>query len=269
MHLVVGDIHGCYKAFKKILKKSKFKPAKDQLWLTGDLVNRGPNSADVVRLVMDLGENANVVLGNHDLHLLAIAAGVSRPKRNDNSHKLLETADAPQMIEWLATRPLALYNQKHNFLLVHACVHKDWSTADTLDRAAEIENILKSDKRIDYLNNMYGSTPNNWDDKLKGWDRLRIMTNILTRARFCHRNGSLDLTQKGPPGSQTADLLPWFDVPGRNSANELIIFGHWSALGFTHSNNTLCLDSGYLWGGQLTALKLKKNKATIIQIDND
>ena len=269
MHLVVGDIHGCYKAFKKILKKSKFKPHKDQLWLTGDLVNRGPRSADVVRLAMELGDCVNVVLGNHDLHLLAIAAGVSQPKRNDNSHHLLEAADSHEMVEWLATRPMALYNPVHDFLLVHACVHKYWSTTDTLAHASEVENLLKSDKRGDFLKHMYGSKPANWDDDLQGWDRLRVITNTLTRARFCRNDGSLDLTQKGPPGSQPENLFSWFDVPGRKSANQLILFGHWSALGFAHNNNTLCLDSGFLWGGQLTALKLKKKKATIIQIDND
>ena len=269
MHLVVGDIHGCHKAFKKILKKSKFREARDQLWLTGDLVNRGPNSADVVRHVMDLGDRAHVVLGNHDLNLLAIAAGVASPKRNDNSHELLRAADSDRMIEWLATRPLAKFNPHHEFLLVHACVHKDWSTGDTLSHAREIEDVLKSDKRTGYLKNMFGGTPANWNDNLLGWDRLRVITNILTRARFCHSNGALDLSQKGPPGSQPGGLVPWYDVPNRRIVNTLVIFGHWSALGFSHNHNTLCLDSGYLWGGQLTALKLKKKKATIIQIDND
>ena len=269
MHLVVGDIHGCYKAFRKILKKSKFKASRDQLWLTGDLVNRGPKSADVVRHVMDLGDRANVVLGNHDLHLLAIAAGVSKPKRNDNSHQLLDACDSQQMIDWLTNRPMALFNKKHDFLLVHACAHKNWSTADTLKYAREIETVLKSDKRVEFLKHMFGATPANWDKTLKGWDRLRIITNVLTRARFCYSDGSLDLTQKGPPGSQPEQLYPWFDVPGRKNANQLVIFGHWSALGLSHNNNTLCIDSGYLWGGQLTALKLKKKKTTIIQIEND
>jgi len=269
MHLVIGDIHGCYGAFRKILKKSNFKPARDQLWLTGDLVNRGPNSADVVRHVMDLGDAANVVLGNHDLHLLAIAAGVSRPKRKDNSHLLLEEADSAQMIDWLASRPMALVNEKHDFLLIHACAHKNWSVIDTLAHASEIENMLQSDECTEFLKHMYGRKPANWEDNLKGWDRLRVITNILTRARFCYRDGSLDLTQKGPPGSQPQDLLPWFDVPNRKLENMLIMFGHWSALGFRYNNNTLCLDSGYLWGGQLTAVKLKKKKYNIIQIDHD
>ena len=269
MHLVVGDIHGCYKAFRKLLKKSKFKPARDKLWLTGDLVNRGPKSANVVRYVMDLGDRATVVLGNHDLHLLAIAAGVSKPKRNDNSHLLLDLADAPQMIDWLAARPMAVFNKRHDFLLVHASVHKNWSTADTLSHAGEIEVMLRSSKCSKFLSHMYGSTPENWNDNLTGWNRLRAITNILTRTRFCHLDGSLDLTQKGPPGSQPKELYPWYAVPGRKVANQLVVFGHWSALGFAYNNNTLCLDSGYLWGGQLTALKLKKKKATIIQIEND
>ena len=269
MHLVVGDIHGCYGAFLKILKESKFKPAKDKLWLTGDLVNRGPKSADVVRHVMDLGDSANVVLGNHDLHLLAVAAGVSSPKRKDNSHRLLKTADSDQMIEWLAGRPMALFNKKHDFLLVHASVHKNWSMRDTLAHASEIENMLQGEKRVDFLKHMYGKKPVNWDENLKGWDRLRVITNILTRARFCHCDGSLDLIQKGPPGSQSQGLYPWFNITGRKNKNQLIIFGHWSALGFTHNNNTLCLDSGYLWGGQLTAVKLTRKKSSIIQIEHD
>ncbi len=269
MHLVIGDIHGCYRAFKNILKESKFRPARDQLWLTGDLVNRGPNSADVVRHVMDLGDSAKVVLGNHDLHLLAVAAGVSKPKRKDNSHLLLENADSGRLIEWLASRPLALFNRKHNFLLVHASIHKNWSTDDTLRYAGEIEKILNSDSRIDYLKNMYGSRPANWNDNLKGWDRLRVITNLLTRARFCRLDGSLNLKYKGPPGSQAEDLFPWYDIPGRKNASQLIVFGHWSALGYSYNNNTLCLDSGYLWGGRLTALKLKKNKSRIIQIEHD
>lgn len=269
MHLVIGDIHGCYDAFVKILKASKFKSASDQLWLTGDLVNRGPRSADVVRHVMDLGDAANIVLGNHDLHLLAIAAGVSKPKRKDNSHLLLKEADSQQMIEWLACRPMAIFNKKYDFLLVHASVHKNWSVTDTLAYAGEVENMLRSDKSAEFLKNMYGRKPANWNDSLKGWERLRVITNILTRARFCYPDGSLDFDQKGPPGSQTEGLFPWFDVADRINENQLIFFGHWSALGFRFNNNTLCLDSGYLWGGQLSAVKLKKRKYTIVQIGHD
>lgn len=269
MQLVIGDIHGCYQSFRKILKKSKFKEAKDQLWLTGDLVNRGPESADVIRHLMDLGDRVHTVLGNHDLHLLAIAAGAASPKRKDNSHQLLDAADSDRMIEWLASQPLAIFNSKHKFLLVHASVHKDWSSEETLSYAREIETVLSSDNRMAYLKNMYGHTPANWDDCLTGWDRLRVITNVLTRARFCGGDGSLDLTYKGPPGSQPDELMPWYDVPGRRSADTLVIFGHWSALGLAHHNNALCLDTGYLWGGQLTALKLKNKKAAFIQIDND
>ncbi len=266
MDLVVGDIHGCYKAFKRLLNKSKFRPAKDRLWLTGDLVNRGPKSADVVRHVMDLGDRANVVLGNHDLHLLAVAAGVAGPKRNDNSHLLLDEPDADNMIEWLTKRPLALFNKRHDFLLVHASVHKNWTTENTLIYAAEIERCLQGPDQINYLKNMYGSKPANWSDKLKNWPRKRLITNVLTRARFCKKNGALDLTQKGPPGSQSKSLYPWYDLPNRKTANQLIFFGHWSALGFRQSNNAICMDSGYLWGGKLTAFKLKKKKVKIIQV---
>ena len=269
MDLVVGDIHGCYEAFKRLLKKSKFRPEKDRLWLTGDLINRGPKSAEVVRYVMDLGERANVVLGNHDLHLLAVAAGVCQPKRNDNSHLMLDEPDADEMVEWLASRPLALFNEKHGFLLVHASVHKHWSTADTLAYAGEIQSCLQGETRRDYLKNMYGSKPANWSDELKSWQRERVITNILTRARFCKKNGALDLMQKGPPGSQPKTLYPWFDLANRKTADQLIFFGHWSALGFHQSNNAVCLDSGYLWGGKLTALKLKKRKVKIIQVNHD
>lgn len=269
MHLVIGDIHGCYKAFRKILTEANFKPAKDQLWLTGDLVNRGPDSAEVVRYVMDLGDRAKVVLGNHDLHLLAVAAGVSKPKRKDNSQLLLEASDSYQMIDWLSSRPMAIVNEKHDFLLVHACVHKNWSITDTLARAGEIEKVLRSDKRADFLRHMYGSRPANWDDNLRGWNRLRVITNILTRARFCYSDGSLDLTEKGPPGSQAKQLYAWFDVPGRKNDSMLIIFGHWSALGFKYNKNTLCLDSGYLWGGRLTGIKLKKKKYIVFQVNHD
>ncbi len=269
MHLVVGDIHGCYKAFKTVLKKSKFRSHKDKLWLTGDLVNRGPKSADVVRHVMDLGGRAKTVLGNHDLHLLAVAAGVALPKRGDNSHKLLDQPDADEMINWLTARPMALYNKKHDFLLVHAAVHRDWSSKDTLGYAGEVESALQSHSGTDFLKNMYGAKPKKWCDELSGWDRLRLITNILTRARFCKENGALDLTQKGPPGSQPKSLYPWYDVPNRKTANQLIFFGHWSALGLNMSNNSLCLDSGYLWGGKLSAIKLKKKKMKIIQIGHD
>ena len=269
MHLVIGDIHGCYKAFKKILKNSKFRPGKDKLWLTGDLVNRGPKSADVIRHVMELGDNAKTVLGNHDLHLLAVAHGVAKPKRADNSHHVLDCVDADQMIEWLSTRPMALYNKKHDFLLVHASVHKNWSMADTLRYAGEVETALKGKQRKQFLKHMYGAQPDNWNGELRDWDRLRLITNILTRARFCHVDGKLDLTQKGPPGSQPDNLYCWYDVPHRKSADQFILFGHWSALGFSFNNNTLCLDSGFLWGGELTAIKLKKSKTSIIQIAND
>jgi len=269
MHLVVGDIHGCYKPFKKLLKQSKFRPGKDKLWLTGDLVNRGPKSADVVRHVMDLDDQAVTVLGNHDLHLLAVAAGVANPKRGDNSHKILDQPDANEMIEWLASRPLASLNKKHNFLLVHAAVHKDWTTSDTIAHAGKIESSLQEKKRKKFLAKMYGSKPSNWSNKLKKWDRKRIITNILTRARFCRATGSLTLAQKGPPGSQPKSFYPWFEVPNRKTANQMIIFGHWSALGFHRGKNIICLDSGYLWGGKLTALKLKNKKTEVIQISHD
>lgn len=269
MHLVVGDVHGCYKAYRRLLKDAKFRPGKDKLWLTGDLVNRGPRSADVIRHVMDLGDTARTVLGNHDLHLLAVAAGVAKPKRNDNSHLILEEADAPALIDWLCRRPLAVYNDKHDFLLVHAAVHKNWTLADTLARAKEIEAVLCCEDKDGFLKNMYGDTPENWNDGLEGWDRLRLITNIFTRVRFCTPQGHIDLSPKGPPGSQPTSLYPWFEVPGRATSGQMIVFGHWSALGFYRSNNTICLDSGYLWGGRLSALKFKKSGVKLIQVGHE
>jgi bis(5'-nucleosyl)-tetraphosphatase (symmetrical) len=254
----IGDIQGCYTSFRRLLDQINLDPAKDKLWFVGDLVNRGPDSLAVLRFVRDLGQQAVVVLGNHDLHLLARAEGHDRNAKKDNLDDVLTAPDRDELLHWLRHRPLAHYSATKDVLMVHAGVPPQWDLAQTLACARELETALRKPGYQRFLTAMYGDHPPLWSQDLIGMDRLRFITNCLTRMRYCTADGRLDLTAKGPPGSQPAGYLPWFQAPGRATKGVRIVFGHWSALGWRASDNVWCLDTGCLWGGAMTALRLRR-----------
>jgi bis(5'-nucleosyl)-tetraphosphatase (symmetrical) len=254
----IGDVQGCYDELQELLKLIQFKPEQDTLWFTGDLVNRGPKSLEVLRFVKNLPRKV-VVLGNHDLHLLALAQG--NPYKNHTLDEVLKAPDCDELIEWLRMQSLLHYDKNLDLIMVHAGLPAAWDLEQALDCAAEVEVILHSPSYDQLLANMYGDNPAKWDDHLKGWSRLRFIINALTRIRFCKPNGELDLNEKGEMGSQTAGDLPWFQVPNRRNKNRKIIFGHWAALsGNAEGENIFALDTGCVWGGKLTAMQIDNHQ---------
>lgn len=250
----VGDVQGCHAELVRLLDEIRFDPARDRLLLTGDLVNRGPQSLATLRLVKSLGSAATTVLGNHDLHLLAVAYGISRTKRKDTFHDVLDAPDCGELLDWLRSQPLC--HREGRYTLVHAGVPPQWSVAEARSRAAEVEAVLAGEECTEFLRQMYGNEPDRWSEQCSGWDRLRYIVNVCTRMRYCAPDGRLDFRDKGPPGTQREGLLPWFEVPDRRSAGEAVVFGHWSTLGFRAGDGYFSLDTGCLWGGELTALRL-------------
>jgi bis(5'-nucleosyl)-tetraphosphatase (symmetrical) len=262
--IAIGDVQGCAEELRALVAKTGFSPDRDQLWLVGDLVNRGPRSLDVLRYVRSLGDAAIVVLGNHDLHLLAVAFGGHRELRPDDTlDAILAAPDRAALLDWLLQRPLAWQDPgarrdgggAGSDLMVHAGLVPQWQAHDALALAREVEQELRRDpERV--FGSMYGNRPDRWDDALRGAERRRFVINALTRMRYCRADGSIDLKQKGRPGSQPASLLPWFDVPGRASRATRVICGHWSTLGLLRRPDVLALDTGCVWGGALTAASL-------------
>lgn len=250
----IGDVQGCHDELLRLVDALRFDPAQDQLWFTGDLVNRGPKSLDTLRWVRALGDAAVTVLGNHDLHLLAVAYGASRTKRRDTFSDVLDAPDREEVLDWLRHRPLL--HSARGFYLIHAGLPPQWSVAEAAGHAAEVAACLRGGDAREFFAQMYGDQPERWSEGLGHWDRLRFTTNCLTRMRYCGPEGRLDLKQKGAPGSQPKGLVPWFRAPGRRSAEARIVFGHWSTLGFYAADGVFCLDTGCLWGGELTALRL-------------
>jgi bis(5'-nucleosyl)-tetraphosphatase (symmetrical) len=252
----IGDIQGCCDELKSLLQRCNFAADRDQLWFVGDLVNRGPQSLETLRFVRSLGASATVVLGNHDLHLLALAFGSKRkPKDGDTLEAILAAPDRDQLLEWLLGRPLAVFDEPRGDFLVHAGLAPDWTPRVAAKLAREVEAVLRDDART-LFDAMYGNKPDKWSESLRGMDRLRFVINAFTRMRFCTRDGIVDLKAKGAPGEQPADLYPWFDVPGRKSADVRVICGHWSTLGLKRRRDLLALDTGCVWGGSLTAVDL-------------
>jgi bis(5'-nucleosyl)-tetraphosphatase (symmetrical) len=253
----VGDIQGCYEPFRRLLDTLEFDPARDRLWIAGDLVNRGPQSLEVLRFVSRLAHVVSV-LGNHDLHLLALAAGAAsaRKRSGDTLDEVLAAPDRDELLAWLRARPLAHHDAEVGWLLVHAGVPPQWDLAQTLACAREVEDVLQGDDGERFLDGMYGNEPARWSASLRGIERWRFITNCLTRIRYCDANGRLDLESKGPPGSQPRGRVPWFRVPRRASEGVRIAFGHWAAFGFLREPNLLALDTGCVWGNGLTAARL-------------
>ncbi len=254
----IGDIQGCYDELRELLVHVGFDSARDRLWLCGDLVNRGPKSLEVLRFIKDLGDRAVCVLGNHDLHLLASAHGGAAHREDHSLDPVLAAPDADELIDWLRHQPLMHSDPQLDLHMIHAGLPPEWDIATAQRRAREVELALRAKDPSDFFAEMYGNKPDRWREDLTGMDRLRFITNCFTRLRYCKANGKLCLKEKGPIGSQPANCLPWFRVPGRASAKARILFGHWSTLGYHAENNTWALDSGCLWGGALTALRLDR-----------
>ena len=255
----VGDIQGCVVALEELLDTIQFDPGQDRLWLCGDLVNRGPGSLQTLRLVKALGDSAVTVLGNHDLHLLAVSEGIRRVRAGDSIKPVLKAPDADELMHWLRHQPLVHCDKDLKTLMVHAGVYPGWTRKQLVSRAREVEQVLRGPDYVDLLRNMYGRRPGKWKPELKGWDRIRFITNTLTRMRYCDQAGSLNFTKKGPPGSQPAKLVPWYEHPDLKCRKWRIVFGHWSALGYFMAGRLVSLDSGCVWGGKLTAVRLDRD----------
>ena len=253
----IGDIQGCFKQLKSLLKKIDFNADKDRLWFAGDIINRGPDSLKTIRFIKSLEDNAITVLGNHDLHLLAIAHGHKKQNKKDTIKDILKASDSEQLLEWLIRRPLMHYQEKHNVCMVHAGIHPAWSREQALTCASEVESVLRGPKAHEFFRHMYGNKPDKWSDNLSGWDRLRFITNCFTRMRYIKDNARLCLQEKGAPGKQPAGIHPWFTFKGKSNDMN-IIFGHWSTLKDPKLEHLYPIDTGCLWGGKLTALKVNK-----------
>jgi bis(5'-nucleosyl)-tetraphosphatase (symmetrical) len=254
---LIGDLQGCDAPLARLLAKVGFSPSRDTLYLLGDLVNRGPASAAVLRRLMGYGDAARCLLGNHDLSLLAVAHGFRAPHRNDTMDDILQSPGREAMLEWLRHRSMAL--QAHGLLMVHGGVLPSWDVAQTLALAGEVEAVLRGAQLADFLAQMWGNQPDHWEDGLAGADRLRVVVNALTRLRFCTPQGVMDLKASGRLDQAPPGMLAWFDVPGRRTAGTCIAFGHWSTLGYLRRPDIISLDTGCVWGGCLSALKLDES----------
>jgi bis(5'-nucleosyl)-tetraphosphatase (symmetrical) len=251
----IGDLQGCYSAFRRLLDLCDFDPARDRLWLVGDLVNRGPESLETLRFVSSLGAAATVALGNHDLYLLMLRAGLERRAEDDTLSPVLAAPDCDDLLRWLAGRPLL--HVEGQYVLVHAGLLPQWTVPKAQALAAEVEDALAGKDAKKLLLHLIGNRPDRWEDGLKGWGRLRVIVNAFTRMRFCTGDGRMAMRAKGPPDKAPEGALPWFAFPGRASRSHTIVCGHWSALGFYREVGLIALDSGYVWGGRLTALRLE------------
>lgn len=260
----IGDIQGCFDSLQQLLAKCAFDPARDRLWLVGDLVNRGPRSLETLRFVRSLGKAALTVLGNHDLYLLMVAEGGAKARgKDDTLQPILDAPDCAELLDWLRQQPLC--HVEDDYCMVHAGLLPQWSIKKARKLAREVEAALQGEQYREFIANMWGSQPDRWSDDLEGWPRLRAVVNAMTRMRFCSADGVMDFKVKGELARAPAGYMPWFEVPGRKSAKSVLVTGHWSALGFRQSENMLALDSGCLWGGHLTAVRLEDRQ--VFQID--
>ena len=250
----IGDVQGCYDELLRLLDFIAFDEHSDQLWFVGDLVNRGPKSLETLRFIKSLGSSAVTVLGNHDMHLLAAACSVPSTNTNAALKEVLTAPDRDELIDWLRHRPLFHHND--HFCMVHAGIPPQWDFRQTKKMAQEVEKALQGSNYKNLLKSMYGDKPDIWSPALRDNSLLRFAINCFTRMRYCDAKGRLDFTFNGPPGSQPDNLIPWFAVPNRKSLTMKILFGHWSSLGYYEGHNCYGIDTGCLWGGQLTALKL-------------
>ena len=259
----IGDLQGCQTSLLRLLDGLKFDPAADRLWFVGDLVNRGPDSLAVLRFVKNLGDAAICVLGNHDLHLLALAEGFGRAHKGDTLDEVLGAPDRDELLAWLRHQKLAW--REGDVLMVHAGVLPGWTPDDIMLRAAEAEAALQGAHYRDFFTQMYGNAPVAWDADLQGIERLRVIVNAFTRLRYCSSDGEMEFHHKGTPGTQPTGWLPWFEVPGRKSADATFVIGHWSTLGLINRSDLIALDTGCLWGGRLTAVRLEDRQVFAVK----
>lgn len=268
---IIGDVQGCDDALERLLAAidvdSQADPLPPRIWLAGDLVNRGPASAAALRRVIALGQRARVVLGNHDLHLLAVAAGARSARRGDTVDEILKAPDAERLLDWVRHQPLAILEDE--VLMVHAGVLPQWSAQQTVALAGEVEAGLQGPDWRGFVARLFGNEPARWDAALEGDARLRVIVNGLTRLRFCDAAGNMDFKSKGGAAAAPAGFLPWFDAPARRTANVTVVFGHWSALGVHLRDNLCALDSGCVWGRKLTAIRLAAEPAQrrLVQVE--
>jgi len=259
----IGDIQGCYHAFQALLTRLKFDPDKDQLWLVGDLINRGSGTLEVLRWCYAHRDSLRIVLGNHDLHAIVVAAGIVAAHRGDTLQSLLAADDKDVLLSWLRHQPLVYHEA--DYLMVHAGLLPQWTVEQTMAYAAEVEAALQGENYLHFLTHMYGNLPNCWTPDLTGVDRLRVITNAATRLRICTADGEMEFKFKGELQDIPHGYMPWFDVPARATQDTQVIFGHWSALGLQQRKNLFALDTGCLWGGKLTAMNLATKE--IVQVD--
>ena len=253
---IIGDLHGCFEEFQRLLVQAEFNPEQDELWLTGDLVARGEDSLACLRYVKSLGDKATVVLGNHDLHLLATLQGIKAVKPKDKVDAIFEAEDREDLQNWLRNRPLVAQHPQHKFILVHAGISPEWDLSTTLACAKEVEAVLQSDKFSDLLAQMYANTPDRWNEHLQGIERLRYAINVFTRMRFCYADNRLDFDCKLPAEEAPAELKPWFERGNPLYSQLPIIFGHWASLiGYRTPPEIYALDTGCVWGNHLTMLR--------------
>lgn len=259
----IGDVQGCYRELLELLDQINFDQTDDQLLFTGDIVNRGPGSLETLRLIRQL--DAVMVLGNHDLHLLAVAAGKAGLRRKDTLESILNANDCSELLSWLKRRPLLYRDIKTKFILIHAGLPPQWTVAQAQGHANEVEQVLRGESAAEFFSHMYGDEPEVWSEDLQDWDRLRFITNCFTRLRYCDHEGRIYMREKGPPGRQKETLMPWYQVGSRKSAGETIIFGHWATIRLGkkqdfESARVHALDTGCVWGGKLTAMRLDDEK---------
>jgi len=264
----IGDIQGCLDPLQRLLEAIRFDPSADRLWFCGDLVNRGGDSLEVLRLVHSLDIHSTVVLGNHDLSLLAVAARPENERRRTNAElqRVLFAEDGPLLLDWLRTRPLVHVDEQLGWMMVHAGLAPKWTAKIARARAQEVESRLAGPNHSKVLRSMFGNQPATWSPKLEGMDRLRAIINVCTRMRFCSPKGTIDFEQKGRPGTQKPGLYPWFEVPGHARRQLNIVCGHWSTLGLFQGLGVHAIDTGCVWGGKLTALRLNSEAPQLIQV---
>jgi bis(5'-nucleosyl)-tetraphosphatase (symmetrical) len=254
----IGDIQGCFRSLMALLEEIGFRPGPDTLWFVGDLVNRGEDSLATLRWCQANDAHIVCVLGNHDLHLLAVAEGGAKRHKSDTLEEILEAPDRSELLDWLARRPLL--HREGGWMMVHAGLLPQWSADDAVRLAGEVEAMLRGPGRNAFLKDMYGVQPDRWRDDLTGMDRLRVIVNALTRLRVCDVHGAMEFRHKGLPSDTPVGFYPWFLAPGRRTAHVPIVCGHWSALGLVLEDNLAALDTGCLWGGKLTSLRLEDRR---------
>ncbi len=261
----IGDVQGCYSELQNLLNEINFDERRDELWFAGDLVNKGPKSLQTLRFIKALGVNAKITLGNHDLHLLAVAKNIQPLLKKDTIQEILAADDVKELIDWLKSRPLLITDDNLNFTMVHAGLPPQWSLENAKEFAKECELILQSEKINKLLAEMYGDTPNIWVNSLQDYAKQRFIINCFTRIRFCNSDGMLDFDTKVAPGKQNTSLIPWYSLPNRKTKDDKIIFGHWSTVHIGNEKNfkqynVYPIDTGCLWGGRLTAMRLEDEK---------